>query len=144
MNNPVLEAMTLTTESHGRTVECTAELEREAREDKGREEDREKTLPGASEGDGLIFGRFEGLGAAGLSTAANLQSVPARSDWNLKCVVHCEGTGTLTVNDDVVRSSSDFDSDCFMCHFESCGHSSFPPIVGKRCSYVIGLSHQTK
>jgi hypothetical protein len=92
-------------------IDCTAELERQAGDDEGREEDRQKTLPGASEGDGLAFGGVEGLNSAGISTTANLQRVTSRCDWNLDRVIHVERSGTLTVNHDVVRATSDLYSD---------------------------------
>jgi hypothetical protein len=100
----------------------TAELERQAGDDKGREEDRQNALSGASEGDGLALGGLEGLSSAGVSAAANLQGVTSRFDWYLDRVVHFERSGTLTVNHDVVRATSDLDSDCFMRQFQRCGH----------------------
>jgi hypothetical protein len=103
-------------------IGCTAELERQAGDDEGREEDRQKTLSGASEGDGLALGGVEGLSSAGVSAIANLQSVTSRFDWYLDRVVHFDRSGTLTVNHDVVRAASDLDSDCFMRHLQHCGH----------------------
>jgi hypothetical protein len=92
-------------------IGCTAELERQAGNDEGREEDRQKTLSSASEGDGLTLGGVEGLSSAGVSATANLQGVTSRFDWYLDRVVHFERSGTLTVNHDVVRATSDLDSD---------------------------------
>jgi hypothetical protein len=103
-------------------IGCTAELERQAGDDEGREEDRQKTLSGASEGDGLALGGVEGLSSAGVSAIANLQSVTSRFDWYLDRVVHFDRSGTLTVNHDVVSAASDLDSDCFMRHLQHCGH----------------------
>jgi hypothetical protein len=103
-------------------IGCTAELERQAGDDEGRKEDRQKTLSGASEGDGLVLGGVEGLSSAGVSTIVNLQGVTSRFDWYLDRVVHFERSGTLTINHDVVRASSDLDSDCFMRQFQRCGH----------------------
>jgi hypothetical protein len=103
-------------------IGCTAELERQAGDDEGREEDRQKTLSGASEGDRLALGGVEGLSSAGVSAIANLQGVTSRFDWYLDRVVHFERPGTLTVNHDVVRATSDLDSDCFMRQFQRCGH----------------------
>jgi hypothetical protein len=100
----------------------TAELERQAGDDEGREEDRQKALSGASEGDGLALGGLEGLSSAGVSATANLQSVTSRFDWYLDRVVHFERSGMLTVNHDVVRSTSDFNSDCFMRQLQGCCH----------------------
>jgi len=89
----------------------TAQLERQAGDDEGREEDRQKTLPGASEGDGLAFGGLECPGSAGVSATADLQGVTSRFDWDLDCVVHVDRSGTLTVNDDVVHATSDLGAD---------------------------------
>jgi hypothetical protein len=71
-------------------IGCTAELERQAGDDEGREEDRQKTLSGAAEGDGLALGGVEGLSSAGVSATANLQGVTSRFDWYLDRVVHFE------------------------------------------------------
>jgi hypothetical protein len=103
-------------------IGCTAELERQAGDDEGREEDRQETLSRASEGDGLALGDVEGLTSAGVSTIANLQGVTSRFDWYLGRVVHFDRSGTLTVNHDVVRATSDLDSDCFMRQPQRCGH----------------------
>jgi len=99
----------------------TAELERQAGNDEGRKEDRQKTLSGASEGDGLVLGGVEVLSSAGVSAIANLQEMPSRFDWYLDRVVHFDRSGTLTVNHDVVRATSDLDADCFMRQFQGCG-----------------------
>ena len=85
-------------------------MERQARSDEGREEDRQKALTRASKGDGLAFGGLEGLSAAGISATANLQCVMSRLDWYLDRVVHFERSGTLTVDHNVVRATSDLDS----------------------------------
>jgi hypothetical protein len=100
----------------------TAELERQAGEDEGREEDRQKTLSGASEGGGLALGGVEGLSSAGVAAIANLQGVTSRFDWYLDRVVHFDRSGTPTVNHDVVRATSDLDADCFMRQPQRCGH----------------------
>src|ERR1035437_6996615 len=109
----------------------TAELERQAWDDEGREEDRQKALSGASEGDGLALGGLEGLSSAGVSATANLQAVTSRFDWYLDRVVHLERSGTLTVNHDVVRATSDLDSDCLMRHLQGCCHLRSPLSVGR-------------
>jgi hypothetical protein len=103
-------------------IGCTAKLERQAGDDEGREEDRQKTLSGASEGDGLALGGVEGLNTAGVSAIAELQGVTSRFDWYLDRVVHFDRSGTLTVNHDVVRATSDLGSDCFMRQLQRCGH----------------------
>jgi hypothetical protein len=103
-------------------IGCTAELDRQAGDDEGSEEDRQKTLSGASEGDGLALGGIEGLSSARVSAIANLQGVTSRFDWYLDRVVHFDRSGTLTVNHDVVRATSDLDSDCFMRQPQRCGH----------------------
>jgi len=109
----------------------TAELERQAWDDEGCEKDRQKALSGASEGDGLALGSLEGLSSAGVSATANLQGVTSRFDWYLDRVVHLERSGTLTVNHDVVRATSDLDSDCFMRHLQGCCHLRSPLSVGR-------------
>src|ERR1035437_1793252 len=109
----------------------TAELERQAWDDEGREKDRQKALSGASEGDGLALGGLEGPSSAGVSATANLQGVTSRFDWYLDRVVHLERSGTLTVNHDVVRATSDLDPDCFMRHLQGCCHLRSPLSVGR-------------
>src|ERR1035437_7153635 len=103
----------------------TAELERQAWDDEGREKDRQKALSGASEGDGLALG-LEGPSSAGVSATANLQGATSRFAWYLDRVVHLERSGTLTVNHDVVRATSDLGSDCFMRHLQGCCHLRSP------------------
>src|SRR5450631_1207750 len=103
-------------------IVCPAKLEGQAGDDEGREEDRQKALSGASEGDGLALSGVEGLSSAGVSAIANLQGVTSRFDWHLDRVVHFERSGTLTINHDVVRGTSDLDSDCFMRQLQRCGH----------------------
>ena len=73
--------------SEGPNIGFTAELERQAGDDEGREEDRQKALPGASEGDGLAIGDLKGPGSTGISATANLQGVTSRFDWYLDRVV---------------------------------------------------------
>jgi hypothetical protein len=118
----------------------TAELERQAGDEEGREEDRQKALSGASEGDGLALGGLEGLSSAGVSATANLQSVTSRFDWYLDRVVHFERSGTLTVNHDVVRATSDFNSDCFMRQLQGCCHLRSPLSVGRLYSPTAGTA----
>jgi hypothetical protein len=103
-------------------IGCTAELERQAGNDERREEDRQETLSGASEGNRLALGGVEVLSSAGVSAIANLQGVTSSFDWYLDRLVHFERSGTLTVNHDVVSATSDLDSDCFMRQFQHCGH----------------------
>jgi hypothetical protein len=103
-------------------IGCTAELERQAGYEEGREEDWQKTLSGASEGDGLALGGVKSLSSAGVSAIANLQGVTSRFDWYLDRVVHFDRSGRVAVNQDVVRATSDFGSDCFMRQFQRCGH----------------------
>jgi len=103
-------------------VSFTAELERQAGDEEGREEDRQKTLSGASEGDGLALGGLEGPNSAGVSAAAKLQGVTSRFDWYFDRVVHFDRSGRLTVNHDVVGATSDLGSDCFMRHLQGCCH----------------------
>jgi len=70
---PPAESRLTTLSSQRPIIGFTAELERQAWDDEGREEDRQKTLSGASEGDGLALGGVEGLSSAGVSSVANLQ-----------------------------------------------------------------------
>src|ERR1019366_8441547 len=104
----------------------TAELERQAWDDEGREKDRQKALSGASEGDGLALGGLEGPSSAGVSATADLQGMTSRFDWYLDRVVHLHRSGTLTVNHDVVRATSDLGSDCLMRHLQGCCHLRSP------------------
>jgi hypothetical protein len=97
-------------------------LERQAGDEKGGEEDRQKTFPGASEGDGVVLGGVEGLSSAGFSAIANLHGVMSRFDWYLNRGIHVERSAMLTVDQDVVRTSTHFDADCFMRQFQYCGH----------------------
>jgi len=108
------------------TIDFTAELERQAGEYEGREEDWQKTLSGTSEGDGLTFGGYKGLSSAGVSATAKLQGVTSRIDWYLDRVVHFKRSGTLTVNHDVVGAASDLNSYCFMRYLQSCCHPRSP------------------
>ena len=109
----------------------TAEIERQARDDEGRKEDRQNTLFGASEGDGLALGGLDGLSSTGVSATANLQGVTSRFDWYLDRVVHFERSSTLTVNHDVVRATSDLDSDCLMRQLQGCCQLRSPLSVGR-------------
>src|SRR5580692_9888103 len=82
-------------------ISLTSELQRQAWDDEGREEDRQEALSGASEGDGLVLGGIEGLSSAGVPATANLQCVPSRFDWYLDRVVHLDRPGLLTVHQNV-------------------------------------------
>jgi hypothetical protein len=97
-------------------------LEGQAGDDEGRQENRQKTLSGASESDGLALGGVERLGSAGVSAITNLQGVTSRLDWYLDRVVHVDRSGTFTVNNDVVRAASNLGSDCLMRQLQRCGH----------------------
>ena len=98
------------------------ELERQAGDDEGREKDRQEPLSSASEDDGLAFGGVESLGSAGVSAIVNLHGVTSRFDWHLDRGVHFERSGTLTINRDVVRATTDLRSDGFVRQLESCRH----------------------
>jgi hypothetical protein len=121
----------MTKSSQRSIIGFTAELERQAGGDEGREEDRQKALSGASEGDGLALGGLKGLSSAGVSATANLHGVTSRFDWYLNRVVHFERSSFLTINHDVVRTTSDLDSDCFMRHLQGCCHLRSPSSVGR-------------
>jgi hypothetical protein len=128
-----------TTSSQRPIIGFTAEPERQAWNDEGREEDRQKALSGASEGDGLALGGLEGLRSAGVSATANLQGVTSRFDWYLDRVVHVERSGTLTVNHDVIGATSDLDSDCFCASFSG-SRSWLISIVCRACHGTIVLA----
>jgi hypothetical protein len=121
----------MTMSSERPIISFTAELERQAGDDEGREEDRQKALSGASEGDGLALGGLEGLSSTGVSATADLQGVTSRFDWYLNRVVHFERSSLLTINHDVVRPTSDFDSNCFMRHLQGCCHLRSPLSVSR-------------
>jgi hypothetical protein len=113
------------------------ERERQAGDDEGCEKDRQKPLSRASEGDGLALGRVEGLGSAGVSAIADLHAVTSRFDWYLDRGVHCERSGTLPINHDVVRSTTDFRTDRFMRQRESCRHLRALFCVGQSAGPLI-------
>jgi hypothetical protein len=92
----------------------TAELERQTRDDEGREKVRQKTLAGAPKGDSFVLGRFEGLSSAGVSATSYLQGVTTGFEGNLYRVVHVQCSGVLTIDLDVVGAPSDLDSDGLM------------------------------
>ena len=123
--------------SYGPIIGLTAELERQAGDDEGREKDRQKALSGASEGDGLALGGLEGPSSAGVSATANLQGVTSRFDRYLGRVVHLDRSGTLTVNQDVVRATSDLGSDCLMRHLQGCRHRRSPLSVAVPATIVL-------
>jgi len=106
----------------GPIIGRSSELEGQARHKKGREEDRQKTLSGASEGNDLALGGVEGLSSAGVSAITNLHGVTSRFDLYLDRVVHIDRSGPLTVNHDVVCAPSDLDSDCLMRQPQRCRH----------------------
>jgi hypothetical protein len=99
-----------------------SERECQAGDDEGREKDRQNPLSRAPEGNGFALGGVEGLSSAGVSAAANLEGVTSRFDWYLDRVVHFERSGTLTVNHDVVRATSDLHSDCLVGQLQRRGH----------------------
>jgi len=67
-----------------------------------------------------------------------LQGVTSRFDWYLDRVVHFERSGTLTVNHDVVRATSDLGADCLVRHLQGCCH--FYPNVFRPCHSTILLA----
>jgi hypothetical protein len=70
------------------TVGFAPELERQAGDEEGCEEDRQKALSGAPKGDGLALSGIEGLSFAGVSAIANSYGVTSRLDWDLGRSVH--------------------------------------------------------
>jgi hypothetical protein len=122
-------------------IGLTAELKRQARDDEGREEDRQRALSGASKGHGLALGGLEALRSAGVSATANLKRVTSRFDWYLDRVVHFERSGTLTVNHDVVRATSYLDSDCFVRHLQVLLSSS---IFDLHCLSTLPRHHRPR
>src|SRR5437870_1086696 len=109
-----------------------SERECQAGDDEGRGKDGQNPLSGAPEGDGFALSGVEGLSSAGVSAVANLEGMTSRFDWYLDRVVHFERSGTLTINHDVVRATSDLDSDCFVRQLQRCGHRR-SPLVSGRC-----------
>jgi hypothetical protein len=86
-------------------------LERQAGNEEGGDEDRQKTLAGTAKSDGLALGDHEVLSSTGLSATSDLHGVTSRLNWYLDRVVHVKGSDALTVNHDLVGATSDFDSD---------------------------------
>src|ERR1700730_5999162 len=93
-----------------------SELERQARHDERHEKDRQNPLSGASEGDDFALGRVEGLSSARVSAIADLQAVTSSFDWHLDRVMQCDRPDTLTVDQDIVRATTDLHADCFSHH----------------------------
>jgi len=148
---PEIEERPLATEL-ARRFECliapasrllTRELERQAGDNEGCEKDRQKPLSSASEGDGLALGGVEGLGSAGVSAIANLHGMTSRFDCYLDRGVHFERSGILTINHDVVRSTTDLRSDRFVLQLESCRHLQALFCVGRvgRFAHLLPLCH---
>jgi hypothetical protein len=117
--------------THGVSVDFSTELEREAGDDEGREEDRQKALSRASEGDRLAFGGLEGPSSTGVSATANFQGVTSGFNGYLDRVVHLKRSDALTVDHDVVRTTPNFDSDCFVRHLQGRRHHPFPLLLGR-------------
>jgi hypothetical protein len=92
------------------------ERERQARHDERHEKDRQSPLSPASEGDDSVLGRVEGLSPARVSTIADLQGVTSGFDWHLDRVMQCDRPDTLTVDQDIVRATTDLHADCFSRH----------------------------
>jgi hypothetical protein len=90
--------------------------------DKGRKKDRQESLSGTSEGDNLVLGGVVGLSAARVSSIANLQGVESRLDWYLDRAVHLDRPDPLTVDHDIVRTTTDLRSDCLMRQLERRRH----------------------
>jgi hypothetical protein len=65
------------------------------------------------------------------TTSRRTSSISTRFDWYLDRLVHLERSGTLTVNHEVVRATSDLDSDCYMRHIQGCCHLRSPSSVGR-------------
>jgi hypothetical protein len=92
------------------------EVERQAGDNEGSEENRQKTLSGAFEGDRLALSNLEGVSPTGVSATAKFYGVTSRFEGYLDRAIHLERSHSLTVNDDVVRAASDLDADRLMGH----------------------------
>jgi hypothetical protein len=90
------------------------ELERETRNDEGHEKDRQEPFAGASEGNHGTLGGIEGLRSARVSAIANLEGVTSRFDWYLDRIVHFNRPGRLTIDQGIVRTTTDLRADCLM------------------------------
>src|SRR5581483_223479 len=115
-----------------------AERERQAWHDERGEEDGQESLSGAPEGDGLAVGGVEGQRAAQVSAVADLEGVVSSFDWYLDRVVHSDRPGSLTVDDDIERATTDLHSDRFMRQPERCGHGCPPELEHRVSTRVQG------
>lgn len=102
------------------------ERQRQAGNDERREKDRQKPLSGTPEGDDLILGRVERPDSARVPAVADLHGVTSRFDRRLERVVHFDRPGTLAVNQDVVRATTDLHADRAMRHTQRCWHGESP------------------
>lgn len=89
----------------------TSKLERKLRDKEGQEEEWKEALPGASEGDGLILSGVERHPSAGVSTISKLHRVTTRCEDNGDRVVHLDRSDVLAIHHDVVRATTNLDSD---------------------------------
>jgi hypothetical protein len=105
-----------------RTSLLALELQRQAGDDEGRQEDRQEPLSGTSECDGLILGCVERLGSARISAIANLHGVTSSVEGDLNGGVHLEGASTLPIHENVVATAADLRSDRLVRQLESRRH----------------------
>jgi hypothetical protein len=98
------------------------EREGETGDKEGQEKNRQKTLSGASKSNDVTFNGVECLGSTGLAAISNLQRMTTRLYRRLDRVVHRERINSLPIYLDVVRATTDLNSNCFMRYFECCGH----------------------
>jgi hypothetical protein len=90
------------------------ERERQTGNDEGRKKNRQEPLSGASVGDDLALRGLEGLSSARVSAIADLHSVMSSLDRDLDRIVHLDRPDALTVDHDIVSSSTDLRSDCLV------------------------------
>jgi hypothetical protein len=90
------------------------ERECQTGKDKGRKKNRKEPLSSASVGDGLALCCLEGSSSTRVSATADLKSMTSGLDRDLDRFVHFDGPDALTVDHDIVGSSTDLRSDCLM------------------------------
>jgi hypothetical protein len=121
----------------------STEAERQPGNDKGRKKDGQKPLPGTSEGDYFALSGTEGLSSARVSAITDLQGVTSRFDWYLDRVVHFNRPDRLIVDQDAVRATTDFRSDCFVGDLQRCRHLESPLSVDPFACSVVTATFST-
>ena len=96
------------------------ELQRQPGNDEGCQEDRQEPLSGASEGDDFALRYVEGFVAARHSAIVDLQGMTSTLDGQLDRVVHVDRPNQFTVEDGIVRATTDLRSDRPMRQLHRC------------------------